>query len=68
MYVVTWNKEQSQWLKVETLEEHLRFNLDAFKENRSSHFLCLGIFPTHDQASQFCSELRTIRDNERRLG
>lgn len=62
MFVVVWNKTQNDWLKVETLDEHIQSNLKAFTENRLSTFLCLGVFPTHEDASQFCSALQAIRN------
>lgn len=60
MYVVCWNKNQN-WLKLETLEEHLRANLDAFAENSDCAMALLGVFDTHEEATDFCVKLRHLQ-------
>ncbi|HDR0955875.1 TPA: hypothetical protein QB112_002002 [Pasteurella multocida] len=64
MYIVGWNREQGSTFTVETLDEHIRYNLDSFYEDTSASVAMLGIFETKEQANEFCSELQKIR-NER---
>ncbi len=61
MYVVGWNKEQCDTLKIELLEEHIKYNLNAFHQNTHAGLVMLGVFDTHEQASTFCDKLREIR-------
>lgn len=60
MFVVCWHKDRN-WLKVETLEECIRANLDAFAQNSDNGMVLLGTFDNHDQASEFTTKLRTMR-------
>lgn len=57
MYIVCWNKHQYDWLKIETLEEHIKSNLSAFAENSDHSMALLGMFDTHDEAMAFCDKL-----------
>lgn len=62
MFVVGWNREQNQAFTVETLEEHIRFNLDAFEDNTNAGIVMLGLFATHKEATAFCESLKPVRD------
>ncbi|WP_288064811.1 hypothetical protein [Rodentibacter caecimuris] len=64
MFVVGWNREQGDAFTVETLDDHIRYNLDAFYENTTASWAMVGVFDTHEQATEFCSKLQAAR-NER---
>lgn len=64
MFVVGWNREQDDSLRVEPLDEHIRYNLESFCENTSASWAMVGLFETHEEASEYCARLRAIR-NER---
>lgn len=63
MFVVAWHKQQN-WLKVESVDEHIRANLNAFAENADFGMVLLGLFDTQDQASEFATRLRAMRPFE----
>lgn len=60
-FVVAWNYTQ-QVFSVETLEEHLKANQMAFKHNTTAAFAMLGLFNTHEEASEFCLTFQEIRN------
>lgn len=61
VFVVCWNKNQCDWLKIETLEDHIKANLTAFANSGDNAMALLGLFDTYEQASEFCVKLREIR-------
>lgn len=62
MFVVCWNHFQN-WLKIETLEEHIQANLESFESNQPCGMAMLGAFESHEEARQFCEKLNKIRSN-----
>lgn len=62
MFVVGWNREQNEALTIETLEEHIQYNLNAFHENTSASWAMVGLFKTKEQAREFCFKLQEIRN------
>lgn len=59
-HVVCWSYSQN-WLKIETMGEHLKANLDSFMLNQSCSMALLGVFETHEEARLFCEKLNKIR-------
>lgn len=66
MFVVGWNREQGEALTIETLNEHIQYNLDAFHEDTSASWAMIGLFKTHEEATVFCNQVMEIRN--KRLG
>ncbi len=49
MYVVEWSKKQDSY-HIQTLEEMVASNMEAFLENRDSDFIVIGVTKSHDEA------------------
>lgn len=62
MFVVGWNRNQGEALRVETLEEHIQYNLNAFYENTNASWAMLGVFETKEEARDFCFKMQEIRN------
>lgn len=62
MFVVGWNREQGEALTVETLDEHIQYNLNAFHENTNAAWAMVGLFETKAQARDFCFKLQEVRN------
>lgn len=62
MFVVGWNREQCDTFQVESLDEHIRYNLEAFREDTTASWAMVGIFKTHEEATEYCAKLLAIRN------
>ena len=58
-YVVEWSPTQ-QCFHSQTLAEMLRDNLSVFRGESMTDYLCIGIFKTSEQASNYIRQLRKI--------
>jgi len=58
-HVVEWSPSQ-QCFHLQTLEEMIRDNLSVFKGKSMTDYLCIGIFGTYEQASNYIRKLREI--------
>jgi hypothetical protein len=56
-YAVEWSPSQ-QCFHLQTLAEMLRDNLRVFKGESMTDYLCIGIFETYEQASNYIRQLR----------
>ena len=56
-HVVEWSPSQ-QCFHLQTLAEMIRDNLSVFKMESITDYLCIGIFESHEQASNYIRKLR----------
>jgi hypothetical protein len=58
-HVVEWSSSQAAF-HLQTLAEMIQNNLSVFKGESMTDYLCIGIFETYEQASNYIRKLREM--------
>ncbi len=58
-HVVEWSPSQ-KCFHLQSYEEMIRDNLSVFKRGSMTDYLCIGIFETYEQASNYIHQLREM--------